>query len=184
MSRDAEREFLYALGAFVNGLADDDDLSEMLTHIGSARFDWEYGVKGNVFGNLSPIERLLLAHLMFVHDGYSLPTLSHRDEVRDEGLFIIPQQQIDRYRVDFLIELRYAGRVKAIVVECDGHDYHERTKEQAAKDKSRDRYLVAKGYPVLRFTGSEIYRSPEQCAAEVANQLEIIAIALVDGGAR
>lgn len=58
-------------------------------------------------------------------------------------------------RVDFAIASRENGRV---VVECDGHDYHERTKEQAARDRSRDRALTGLGWRVLRFTGREIVR--------------------------
>jgi very-short-patch-repair endonuclease len=52
------------------------------------------------------------------------------------------------------------------VVECDGHDFHERTKEQAASDKARDRALQALGMRVLRFTGSEIWSDPLVCARE------------------
>jgi very-short-patch-repair endonuclease len=57
-------------------------------------------------------------------------------------------------------------------VECDGHDFHERTKEQAQRDKSRDRYLQANGWRVLRFTGSEIHRTPEKCADEIASIIQ------------
>ncbi len=49
------------------------------------------------------------------------------------------------------------------VIECDGHDFHERTKEQAQRDKKRDRELQAAGYKVFRFTGSEIWRSRGEC---------------------
>lgn len=66
-----------------------------------------------------------------------------------------------QYRLDFaFVEERVA-------IECDGHDFHERTKEQARHDRQRDRALVAEGWRVLRFTGSEIHRSPDGCAAEV-----------------
>jgi hypothetical protein len=54
-----------------------------------------------------------------------------------------------------------------IAVECDGHDFHEKTKEQAAADKARDREIVAAGITVLRFTGSEIWKDAEKCAQEV-----------------
>ena len=99
---------------------------------------------------------------------------------------LIPQFGVGRYRVDFLIgrigydvifEKNEDGVIGEgteilrkypwIIVECDGHDYHERTKEQAAHDKSRDRFLVAEGYRVMRFTGYEIYRDPLKCAREV-----------------
>lgn len=73
------------------------------------------------------------------------------------------QKQIGRYRVDFLIE---DEKGKTIVVECDGHDFHERTKDQAQCDKKRDRELQSEGYKVYRFTGSEIFRTSGVCIAE------------------
>lgn len=79
---------------------------------------------------------------------------------------LIPQFQISEYRVDFALFNRAEPSVK-IAIECDGHDFHERTKEQAQRDKSRDRAIQARGFKVLRFTGSEIYRKPMDCAREV-----------------
>lgn len=67
------------------------------------------------------------------------------------------QVSIGKYRVDFLLEWNACR----IVVECDGHEFHEKTKSQAQRDKSRDRYLTSQGYHVLRYTGSEIYKDPE-----------------------
>lgn len=57
--------------------------------------------------------------------------------------------------------------VVRLVVECDGHAFHEKTPLQAKRDKSRDRYLLADGRPVMRFTGSEIFQTPLQCATQV-----------------
>lgn len=54
-----------------------------------------------------------------------------------------------------------------LVVEVDGHDYHERTKEQAERDRRRDRLMTHSGATVLRFTGREVWRNAEACAAEV-----------------
>jgi very-short-patch-repair endonuclease len=78
------------------------------------------------------------------------------------------QQSILDYRVDFLLKV-YSGKNIAgqIIVECDGHFFHEITKEQARRDKSRDRRLVAAGYKVLRFTGRELYENSFECAIEV-----------------
>lgn len=45
-------------------------------------------------------------------------------------------------------------------IELDGHDFHERTKEQSQRDKSGDRALTLDGWTVLRFTGSEIFADP------------------------
>lgn len=67
------------------------------------------------------------------------------------------------YRLDFAVD----PDGSKIAIECDGHEFHERTKEQAARDKSRDRALQAAGWRVLRFTGSEIFADPGKCASEV-----------------
>lgn len=58
---------------------------------------------------------------------------------------------------------------RRLVVECDGHNFHERTKEQAAKDRARDRWLTSKDYDVFRFTGSELWRNPMACAEQVTD---------------
>ena len=55
-----------------------------------------------------------------------------------------------------------------LVVEVDGHEFHERTRFQAARDRQRDRAMIAEGFRVIRFTGQEVYRAAEACAQEVA----------------
>lgn len=86
------------------------------------------------------------------------------------ALVISPQTQIGPYRVDFLLaraqKFRDFENVIFRAIECDGHDYHERTKEQAAKDKARDRYLLRCGVTTMRFTGSEIYNNALSCGFE------------------
>ena len=74
------------------------------------------------------------------------------------------------YRADFMIS-NPDSQLK-MIVEADGHDFHEKTKEQAAKDKSRDRAMLAAGYRVMRFTGSEIWHDPHKCAQEVKSFFE------------
>lgn len=77
------------------------------------------------------------------------------------------QYEVLDWKVDFLLGMeRDAGRPRFIVVECDGHEFHERTKEQAAKDRSRDRRLQDAGYRIHRYTGSEIYRDPLKCVSD------------------
>jgi very-short-patch-repair endonuclease len=84
-------------------------------------------------------------------------------------LFIWRQVPVIDWPVDFLIGVTIPGetKIKWLVIECDGHDYHERTKEQAARDRSRDRALQSRGYTMFRFTGSEIFRDPVRCAEQV-----------------
>jgi very-short-patch-repair endonuclease len=137
----------------------------------------------------SPIERMFLLALEFCslastlavqHRLIVLPD-SEREDVgkRDRELCIEPQAKLGKYRADFLItwHSRLAPRpggptfTRRIVVECDGHDFHERTKEQARRDKARDRTLQASGLVVMRFTGSEIWENPFTCANEVLMSL-------------
>lgn len=107
----------------------------------------------------SPIEKMVFLQL-FLLNFKSL--LGSEEEVR-----FMNQVKIGPYRVDFLIQTEDAK----IVVECDGHDFHEKTKEQAAKDKKRDRFLQSKGYRVLRFTGSEIWSKQVDVGKEVHDVL-------------
>lgn len=72
---------------------------------------------------------------------------------------VTPQVKVAGYRVDFLVEV---GDVK-IAVECDGQAYHN-SNDQIQRDKVRDRALTVAGLRVMRFTGSEIFRSPCSCA--------------------
>lgn len=86
----------------------------------------------------------------------------------ESPLIIESQVQIGSRRVDFCIGfLRGIKHVRALVVECDGHDFHERTKDQAKRDRSVDRELQSLGLTVFRFTGSELWNDPVACADQV-----------------
>jgi hypothetical protein len=76
--------------------------------------------------------------------------------------------------VAFVLGPEHATKV---IVELDGHDFHERTPEQAQKDKSRDRVLQTMGWHVMRFTGREVLRNPHQCIGEVEGLLRAKLIA-------
>lgn len=93
----------------------------------------------------------------------------------DETAFVYQQVEIGQYRVDFAIwdaSLPFNHTPpRLMIVECDGHDFHEKTKEQARRDKRRDRYFQSLGYKVLRFTGSEIWADPDGVADEIFDQL-------------
>jgi hypothetical protein len=144
----------------------------------------------------SPIEQLLLLHLLQTnngipyvsgspHHGPGVPkgtvqswcrVTSPDGEVRYD---IVPQLPVEagekKYRIDIAIEwmttfgtVAPQDRIKVwLAVECDGHDYHERTAEQAARDKARDRALQALGWTVARFTGREIVADPLSVATAV-----------------
>jgi len=97
-------------------------------------------------------------------------TISRAFFLKRVPVLVFPQFGIDAYRVDFCAAyLNQENTVSGVAVECDGHEFHEKTKEQARRDKSRDRDLLSKGFPVMRYTGSEIWENPLICAEEVAS---------------
>lgn len=80
------------------------------------------------------------------------------------------------YRLDFMLSvdshvLGVPVPPARLAIECDGHQYHERTKEQAQRDKRRDRDLQSAGFGVARFTGAEIFASPEDAAGQAMELL-------------
>lgn len=141
----------------------------------------------------SPIERLFLAEAL--NDGWRFPDMSdwranydwirhlHHEAhsclffCRDDlphFPFLVMQMPLEldgrRLRLDFAIVEPEEDRFR-VAIELDGHDFHERTREQAESDKSRDRLLQAKGWRVLRFTGSEIVRDVGSCWMDVIRHI-------------
>lgn len=92
----------------------------------------------------------------------------HSSSQERRAIEICAQHRIESYRADFLVtsENPQRGRL-SVVVEVDGHDFHERTKKQASHDKERDRSMQRLGFLVFRFTGSDINSDPIACADEV-----------------
>ena len=121
----------------------------------------------------SPIEKLFLLSFLSIcdycyFDQFCYDALGNlimaKTKLYAEDVYIIPQNEIGNYRVDFLFVI---NEKKSFIVECDGHDFHEKTKEQVANDKSRDREFIKNNYVVVRFSGSEIYNKPSKCVGEL-----------------
>lgn len=83
----------------------------------------------------------------------------------DTYSFLVPQYKIGKYRIDLAIF--HDATKPPVLVECDGHDFHERTKDQARHDREKDRTFTRNGDPLLRFTGSEIHKDAGKCAVEI-----------------
>jgi very-short-patch-repair endonuclease len=98
---------------------------------------------------------------------YEPNNIRARRAISSHLIELYPQYEIKddngkvKYRIDFAIFYPRTDegldKIK-IAIECDGHDFHEKTKEQAQRDKEKDRFLQSKGWLIARFTGSEIYR--------------------------
>ena len=125
----------------------------------------------------SPIEQLFALGLV------SLPSRE------DDSWFWSTQATLNArgkdYRVDFLLEKYDAifdpkmptltpicDWTTQLVVECDGWDYHS-SKEQVDYDNRRDQDILgAYAIPTIRFSGSEIAKSPMFCARTAIKVLE------------
>lgn len=129
----------------------------------------------------SPIEALFLATFLaagarslggIVPDGVAASVeIGDGFRMFEDGAVVVPQARPHGlpYRIDFALLHDTEPRVR-VAVELDGHDFHEKTKEQAARDKSRDRDLTEAGWLVVRFTGSEVYRDADACRLQALTQ--------------
>lgn len=159
-----------------------DDLDRMVRRLdASLRGTWEACIYGAVERMEevceSPIEVMLGSALLLgglLADGISKRgrtffQIQKQDSIDLSAavIVVVPQYSWGKYRIDFAL---LADQVsQPVFVECDGHDFHERTKEQASRDRTKDRAIQEAGFTVLRFTGSEIYRDPEKCALQIIN---------------
>lgn len=131
----------------------------------------EFTVREMAWQVESPIELLLGSVLWF-----NLKTSSRKQKwataaefdqaVTEYDLVLAPQYPAFGYRFDFAFGGILLG-AQRILIECDGHDFHERTKEQAARDRAKDRIAQINGATILRFTGSEIHRDPSECCLQI-----------------
>lgn len=136
----------------------------------------------------SPIEKLMLVALWsrsvwhgtaeladWASGTYSDAALSRhvRNMVMDDAgkmfsMVIMQQMHVDKYVADFGIAAATSDdRVLIVAVECDGHEFHEKTRKQAAKDKARDRAFAERDIRLFRFSGSEIWADAGFCADQV-----------------
>jgi len=118
-------------------------------------------------GVSSPIEAVMLYMFTCRFSG-TVVAASERQEAYsalERGrAVIVPQHPAGPYQVDFgVIVPTDDGRILAFAIECDGHEYHQATHEQINNDRARERFLMANGWIVVRFTGSEIFQSPSSC---------------------
>lgn len=128
-------------------------------------------------GTESPIENLFFRAVIVANCiGVSWFRLAIGPTAPKDNAVLVMETQASLHgilRADFLFTVTSDdGVISRLVVECDGHEFHERTKEQAERDRSRDRALQERGYTVFRFTGSELHRDAFACARQVLRWAE------------
>jgi len=134
----------------------------------------------------SPTESILtlalfnkLAHF---YDGWRCWVYSEQEyqqalveaKISGGSFVLVPQWSVNEVGlVDlavFVPGLNY--RRPMVVVECDGHLFHERTPERASKDRRRLRILQRLGIPVLPFTGTDVVRNSEELTQEIVEFID------------
>jgi hypothetical protein len=121
----------------------------------------------NISNTESPLEAAFVACLMALEEfDWGAITWRTQFAVEVEGR---------GYRLDFVFEPSSVGSLQSLIgprcpkiaLELDGHDYHEKTKEQVTYRNRRDRDLQAAGWIVLHVSGSEFNANPENVTREV-----------------
>ena len=130
----------------------------------------------------SELERIFLILFAIVHRDFT--NFTYAGEAPPDGelsgrrfLANFEQQvKLAGYRCDFLLTITAlsTGRVLRIAIECDGHSFHDRTPEQASRDRRRDRALIAEGVPTLRYTYSDLARDPSGSIMDFARTFKAI----------
>lgn len=118
----------------------------------------------------SPIEKLFYLACCVIAEREACPINPDPIDMDTQGwgIHIYPQYEIGKYRVDFMISTTFHPSVnkQSIVVELDGHEFHDKNKTQRSYEKARDRFLVSSGYRVVHFTGSDVVKDPYAVAFE------------------
>lgn len=115
----------------------------------------------------SPIETILGAAIILCFRNAGKPLKLCAPEERHnagKGLLLVPQFDWSYYRSDWAIfNPKTSG---ALLLECDGKEFHS-SADQVAHDRKKDEAAHDRGYLVMRFSGSQIYRDADGCANRV-----------------
>lgn len=121
----------------------------------------------SLIGCESPIEQLLSLYLADLRISFNdwnpfvevSPIASNQEIECKNG---------KKYRLDFYFVVNYKNQgTKYFGIECDGYEFHQKTKEQVQYDNQRQRDLQNEGIEIIRFSGSEIWNHTRKCANEI-----------------
>lgn len=121
----------------------------------------------------SPIELVLFLSMATIPFQRKLCKFMQCYYTRIEPQYEVFVDDKPKYRLDFAIYASDAVTDKyKFAIECDGHEFHQKTKDQVEKDKQRERFLQQNGWTVIRFTGTEILSNPTKCTDEILKIIE------------
>lgn len=115
----------------------------------------------------SPIEKIFCMEVLCL-----MEILKQDDRDHDYAFALEPQSSIEvnghSYRPDFKLSFVSYITLKehTIYIDCDGHRFHEKTKEQVKYSNNRDYDFKISGEDLLHFSGSQIYNNCGKCALD------------------
>lgn len=113
----------------------------------------------------SPIEDIMFDALKQVAKKHQL-RIQREYPVYDEGRLEI------RYSLDILF-LDEGTNMPVLDIETDGLTYHSGY-QNMANDRARDRWLLIRGIPTMRFTSREVFNDLNNCVIQVDSALETL----------
>lgn len=141
------------------------DKSDESENFGELEFFMENVVAGISIANScnSPIEQIFACALDFMYMIKYYGSLSANYSIKPQYEIMTNKQ---KRIIDFAIYVNFNPDDVILLIECDGYDYHAKTKEQFENTNKKDREVRLLGYDILHFTGTEIYKNPLKCANE------------------
>jgi hypothetical protein len=140
------------------------------------RFEFIDHLYKNISRTESPLEASFVACLMALPELMDWEAITwrcqHEVEVDGRG-----------YRLDIVFEAsEFSGPFTSITgplcpliaLELDGHEFHEKTKEQVTHRNRRDRDLQSAGWTVLHVSGSEFNRDPQRVTQEIYDRVSAL----------
>lgn len=113
----------------------------------------------------SPIEEIMFSALKSVAKKHGMK-ISREHPFHDEGMFTV------KYSVDILF-IDSGSQIPMLAVETDGLTYHSGY-DQMSSDRARDRWLLIRGIPTMRFTSREIFNDLDNCVIQVDEALKTL----------
>jgi very-short-patch-repair endonuclease len=86
--------------------------------------------------------------------------------LKDPRLTLVPQHPWRGFRMDFAL---MRDGLPVLFIECDGREWHS-TQTQLERDARKNAAADSAGIPLIRFTGSEIFKNANGIARLVASQ--------------
>lgn len=160
-----EKKYYYGLRSYVKTnplITSIEDLSRGKYQV---EFDEEYPCDEPITDFDIPRDEYFYFRIKLIDDYVNIP--KELSNVTFTVTASTERYEISGYKPDFMIEMTGSlDEAVRFAVEIDGYEWHEKTKEQAANDRKKDRAYLKNGYTPIRFLGTEVYHDVSSCARD------------------